>query len=237
MKLKQVYDALGNLHLTSLALSNEGVGILKADYPSVNVAINHTLLDIFTDFDLRLKELMLRVISNRVLYPLEAKYADSSTDPTAFNKWIIDSSSDPFLGDVKYIKGVFNSCGLELPLNNNNVCNGVYTPNTTTLQLSNHIQAENDVLSVIYVANPQEVPVTTDLNPEQVEITLSDNMFNLLVIGTCKHIFQSKSGKDMYYKGLQYEKKYEEEKAKLINLGFLNEAFQENESFSSGGWV
>lgn len=237
MKLRKVHDTLGSLHLTSLALSNEGAGLQKISYPLVNAAINHALLDIHTTFDVGVDELILRVIGGKLLYSLEAKYADSNTDVTVPQRWIVDSAEKPFTGDVKYIKSIFTQLGEKLPLNDNNTCNGVFTPSPTLIQLTNTSLNDNEYLSVIYATNPQEIPLTTDLDVDTFEIKLPANMFNLLVLGACKYIFQSKSGKDMYYKGVQYEQKYEAEKIKLNSLGFLNEAFQENEHFSSGGWV
>lgn len=236
MKLRQVYDALEHLHLESLSLSNEGAGIQEIDIPKINIAINQALTDIYNDFNIRTDEVFLRVINGMSMYKLSSLYADSNTESTELVRWIVDSEYKPFKDDIKYIKRVVNSCGEPIQMNDPNYCYAVFTPSFDTIQLSNQVLNCDKFLSIIYAVNPQLIPTSTDTDIDSVTIDLPQNLFNLLVVGTCSYIFKPKGNKDMYYKGINYKAEYEQEKLKITNLGLYADNFNENDNFEQGGW-
>ena len=237
MKLQKIYDALGHLHLRSVALSNEGVGLKSIDYPEINVAINHAIQDISNKFDLTTKEIFVRLIPDKYEYLLTKEHADSYEGTSVYVSWVEDTNEDPFLGDIKYIRSITTACGEELELNQPNRCNSVLTPSYNLIQLNDNILNFNKYLGVIYVAEVQQLPVSTDLDPKSIDIDLPEPLFNLLVKGAVKYYFKSKAGKDMYFKGVQAENEYNTEELKIQSLGFYSENFSDNNNFSKGGWV
>lgn len=237
MKLKQVYDALGHLHLTSVAVSNEGIGLKSIDYPEINVAINHAIQDISNKFDLSVKEIFVRLLPGKVEYLLTKEHADSYQGDAIYIPWIEDSKENPFLGDIKYIRSITTGCGEDLIINSPNVCNSVLTPSYNTIQICESTLCTNKYLSVVYTAEVQQLPITTDLAPETIDVDIPSPLFNLLIKGVVKYYFKSKAGKDMYFKGVQAENEYNVEELKIQSLGFYSENFSENETFNKDGWV
>lgn len=236
MKLRQVYDALENLHLESLSLSSEGAGIQEIDIPKINTAINQAITDIYNDFNIRTDEVFLRVINGMKTYKLSSLYADSNTESTELVRWIVDSEFKPFKDDIKYIKRVVNTCGEPIQMNDPNYCYGVFTPSFDTIQLSNEVLNCDKFLSIIYAVNPQLIPTGTDTDIDNTEIDLPQNLLNLLILSTCAYIFKSKGNREMYSKGINYKNEYEQEKTKIINLGLYADNFNETDNFEQGGW-
>lgn len=236
MNLRQVFNSLEHVHLSGLSITNSGVGIGEIDYPLVLVSINEILTDLYTRFDLKTSEVILRLIKGQTEYTIHSDYADSNVNSTEPVRWVVDSVDNPFKDDISYILSVTTSTQEKLEVNKPNYCNSVFTPSTNTIQIPTEIAETVTGLSVIYNASPILVPVSTTLDVDTINIELPQAMFNALIFGVCKTIYSVKGGKDGYSKSNDYHQKYLNELNMLSDSGMFSNFTNERKSFSDGGW-
>lgn len=149
MKLEDLYRNLSYGVLSNLTLANDGNGTIRErDIGKITLALNESLLRIYSRFNLREKTILIAMQEGLVTYHLTRKYALSAAlDPKPF---IIDLAEDPFEEDVLKILAVYDSLGYQLPLNDNEAPWSLFTPQATVLQVPNPIEVM--ALSVMYQA-------------------------------------------------------------------------------------
>lgn len=149
MKLQDLYRNLSYGVLSNLTLANDGNGTIRErDLGKVTLALNETLLRIYSRFNLREKVILIAMQDGVVTYHLTRKYAVSAGEVP--NPYILDLAEDPFEEDVIKILAVYDSLGYQLPLNDNEGPWSLFTPQATVLQVPNPL--DNMALSVMYQA-------------------------------------------------------------------------------------
>lgn len=149
MKLQDLYRNLSYGVLSNLTLANEGNGTIRErDLGKVTLALNESLLRIYSRFNLREKTILIMMQEGVVTYHLTKKYALTAGEVP--EPYIFDLDEDPFDEDVIKILAVYNSLGYQLPLNDNEGPWSLFTPQATVLQVPNPIEIM--ALSVMYQA-------------------------------------------------------------------------------------
>lgn len=134
-------------------------GSIKVDdYPKIISHLNLALINLYTEFPLLEKELLLKQQANRTKYILSSKYAVSN--PQATTKYIIDSVEEPFTDDIIRINSIYNEYGLDIPLNDNVYCESIFTPSYNTIQVPN--PQEGNLLAVMYRAKHPKIALNTE---------------------------------------------------------------------------
>lgn len=171
MKLQEIFDALtmGELRQLSLGGYEDGMAISPDKYEEVVSHINMALMKLYGRFPILEKEVKLETRSDRYIYPLMTKYAQSSGNPD----WFIDDQEDAFTQDVLGIVSVFSN-NEELPINNETKEYSVFTTAYNTLQIPFATGFEE--LAIIYKAAPAKV-----LPDPEVEVLLPDVLLEPLL--------------------------------------------------------
>jgi hypothetical protein len=140
MTLEELYKDLSLGVLSNLQVGGEGSGFIPFEHQEkVCRAINQGLTALHGKFILQEKEVQVRTYDTITLYQLKKIFAD--TDPAIVpQKYISDSLAEPFEEDVIRILSVFDEGGCQLVLNDPSGLGKIYTPNPTTLQITEPTQ-------------------------------------------------------------------------------------------------
>lgn len=131
-------DLLQNLsfgELQNLAIGGDGSGAIPAAHqPRLISLANQSLKALFTKFNLLEKEVIVAAQDDITIYYLQKAHA--VTDATAgVTKYLTDSASAPFLGDVAKVLTVYNEAGEDLPIDDPEDTKSVFLPAYDVLQI------------------------------------------------------------------------------------------------------
>lgn len=156
MKLETVFKKLSFGALANLNLSQEQVGVIDEERrPMVIHYINEALTKIYSRFQLLQKDVIIEMYQGITFYHLKKKFAESQYNPDEVRyPYIKDLVDEPFLEDVIKIMGVYDSLGYQLPLNDAEHTQSVFTPQPNVLQVP--LPRPGIALAVMYQAlHPQ----------------------------------------------------------------------------------
>lgn len=161
MKLRDLFQnlALGELSSSSLI----GIGSYEIDanqLPKVIHATNQALEYFYSNFPLKINEVIIQVRTDTSLYYLDYDYADSNPMRKS-NAFIMDTPEKPFLNDVLHILEVSNTSGLIYPLNDPMSYTSIHTPEYNCIKTNN---VQDRYLVVKYQASHPIIPLTEPMN-------------------------------------------------------------------------
>ena len=165
MKLSELFFQLSVGELSNLAIGNEGSGEMTDK--GKTMVVNHTnsgLLALYSRFALLEKDLLIELLGNRTLYPLDARYAEMNTASTEPHKFIKDGLHDKFTNDVIQITSVQDFSGYEYPLNDIEGDHSLFTPQPNILQVPK--PKAGVALSVGYRARHPIISLVPETDPE-----------------------------------------------------------------------
>ena len=152
MQLSELFTNLSYGVLSNLSVGGEGSGVIPdAKHAALITHTNSGLKALHSRFPLIEKEVIVRTYVGITEDRLLKIYADQ--DPSVVDqKYIADTVSAPFLGDVMKILEVYNVEGERLPLNEPMEVNSLFTPYFDTLHILSP-ETTGD-LHVLYWAGP-----------------------------------------------------------------------------------
>lgn len=206
MLLQDLFNnlALGELSKFSFA---EG-GLIKDEAaPQLVSAINQSLLDLHTRFQLINKELHILCLAHKTIYPLRSKYASTSPVTDVF-KYILDTHDYPFEDDLIQILSVTDEFGNRTSINDPGVSGSIFIPRFDTIQV---LEPRNDkMLSVIYQARHPKIHSDTS-NPDFnfQEIVIHPALQEALLLRTAYRILSPMDRKEQLTKVALLDQKYE----------------------------
>lgn len=161
MKLKDLFQnlALGELSNSSLVEIGQ-FEIDKKQLPKVIHAANQTLEYFYSNFSLKINEVIIQLSEGISRYYLDHDYAFSNLDSNI--KYIMDTYENPFQNDVLHILQVKSLNGYSYPLNDLNSNIAIHTPEYNCIQISDMVQ--DRFLVITYQAGHQRIPLTEQLN-------------------------------------------------------------------------
>ena len=170
MLLSRIFEHLAYNTLSQLSVGGTDIGGVSIDnYPRLITLVNAGLVDLYTQFPLRTRDLTLQLQEAQNIYPLTSAYAESNTGSIEV-KYILDGTSIyKFTDNILSIDNVYNEIGEEVPLNNLNEPLSVFTPSVTELQVP-YLEREN-MLSLVYRATPDIIDLSL-LDPTLEEVDL-----------------------------------------------------------------
>lgn len=236
MKLADILTKLSLGPLSEQAAFGTGAGSIDADkVPKLVFHIGQALVALYTRFPLRMRSLELETVDGLFEYPLQPRFAQSSTS-TEINKFIKDSIADPFLGDVLKITAISEagSCK-ELPLNKRHDELSWFTPGYDTVRMG--YPKTGDRYRIEYRArHPQLEPNPTD--PAEVEIQLPDELVPALLAHVAGQVYGGMSMEGALGKSQGFLATYENECQMHESINTWdqhNEPF--NTKFAERGWI
>lgn len=238
MNLKDIFDQLTTGELSNLALGgreSEDGEVEIENYPTLISHVNLALTALHTRFPLSEKEVILQQFDNITLYKLDIAYAESNTASTEPFKWIKDTAAKPFLDDVLRIDTVYNEVGDELPLNDLNNSDSVFTPNYDTVQIP--FPVGTNAISLIYRADHPRIPLNT-ADVSKVAIQLPDYLLEALLAYVTSRVYAGMNTESSMAASATYLQKYNMlcQEVELRNVTHNSEN-STNERLEINGWV
>lgn len=170
MHLTELFRSLSTGELSNLSLANNGDGTIAASKHEklINYA-NEGLLNLYSRYPLREKEVIIQIQETTQHYHLLERYAMSRFPGAGVaNPYIQDTPGDPFKEDVIRINSVHSVFGVKLPLNDANAALGVFTPQPHILQVPDAVRADpaigETLLSIQYQAAHDKLIGVNDPN-------------------------------------------------------------------------
>lgn len=170
MRLKELMLLLSRAELSNLKVvdKEEKCGIRKEDQDLVINLITEGLDKIYSRFYLKEDSIYLEVISGKVTYDITSKHLMDRTLEADYDHYLWKPGEIVFNDDILRILRIIDSTGVELPLNNPEKSNSVFTPLYNRIDISN-LNKELE-LEIIYASKHPELSLET--NPV-IELPLS----------------------------------------------------------------
>lgn len=223
--LDEIIDDLSYGSLSNLAIGSSGKGsIPDADQARIVHHINRGLTKLHSRFVLYQRELYIRIQEDVHLYPLLRQAGESYHDHTTSNppmRYIIDSAEAPFSEDVIRILGCWRPSKIdptdlvEVPLNDENAEESVWTPATSTLQILDG--KAGDIYHVMYQADHYRL--RTGVGPQKVY--LPEILYEALEHYVAYKIFGSMNGEEHTIKAQEHRNTYESVLLRAIDLDLV----------------
>lgn len=226
-------------------LRNTALSVLRTDpvghseeFEQVCTMIDEGLLRLYSRFVIKERHVLIEMQVGVTFYHLKSMYSVTGADPTRVPRpYIVDLPNDPFLEDVIKILNVFDSRGVQRPLNDPTKPDGLFTPQADTIQ--NMYPRDFEVLGVAYQARPVSVLVPgTDGWRYDTEFYLPDCLLPALSsyvsymyhhgVGTAESMTVSLAQLQMYEDVCK-----EVERMDLVNQTIICT----NVRFSQNGWI
>lgn len=236
MKLRQIFDTLKYKYLRDTVYFRDGIGIREVDYPDVLINLNAVLNDLYSRFPLKYDQILVEMTQGQTNYILDNRFSTSNAQSPEQDRWILDDDK-PFTNDISKIVSVTSNLMEDLPLNDHNDCNSVFTPKYNEIQVPDYLAATGYQVSVVYKCTAPQVRVDTETNIDVEEVDLSLDFLNVLVAGIAANMFNSiPSLEGQSNLQAKYAAAYELEILRLINNGLVSESTP-SPDIESGGWA
>lgn len=207
MTLDDLFKDLSFGPAANLALMGEGSGITpETSYPRVINAINASLTELYTRFQIRQKTIVVRAIEGRYLYPLEKIHAFTDVTP-GIDKFIMDSVDAPFVGDILQIQLVSGAFGELTSINDRNASSRtVFIPSASTLQLVD--PGFDEEFMVEYRAGHPKLALETT-NLASIKVDVPQVYLPAFLEHVAGKIYQSLNGAENTAKGIEHLQEFE----------------------------
>jgi hypothetical protein len=231
MFLSDLFSHIATLDSASINIGGDDEGLIAGiHYPKVINAINLALIELYKEFPVKEKGLVIQLYAHITNYMLHSDYADSNTTSTATWKYIQDTTFDPFVDDVIHITSVQDEDGEQLPLNTSNNTYSLYTPEYNVIQ--HPYPDDENAIFVAYRASPKKIPIT-GLDPDTYEVDLPVSLLNLFLLFVNHKLLSSVNPQESLAKLNEYINMVNNSK----NLGLFLTDNTTNEKLEDSGWV
>lgn len=248
MKLSYIFELLTQGELSQVFVGGEQTGqILEKSYRTMGNNVFLGLTALHKRFNLKFNSLDLKLIEGQYKYPLLQKFAVNdqySKEPVRF---ILDTPTDKFKGDILKVWGVQTASGNGLVLND--YMNGLAIQ-SSALNVINVpmgiVDGHNDLpdyyktgtLKVTYVANhPQFVPSVGYFDPQMTEIDLPDSHLQALLYYIASRVSNPIGMGAEFNAGNNWSARYEAECQNLEARGNMVDRSGQIDVIRRGGWA
>lgn len=151
----------GAMRNTALSVLRTGATNHSEEFEQVCSMIDEGLMRLYSRFIIKEKHVFIEMQVGVTFYHLKKLYAVTQAQPVPApvpRPYIMDLPNEPFLEDVIKVLNVFDSLGVQLPLNDQSRPDGLFTPQADVIQ--NMYPRDLEVLGVAYQASPISVLVS-----------------------------------------------------------------------------
>lgn len=236
MLISDLFGMLSTGELSNLAMSTNGSGsIVTAQQPKLINYTNDALLRLYSRFVLRETDLLLQLYEHITFYHLIPRFSVSyvPTGPTDAEpiRYIIDGNAEPFTDELLKVLTAYDKFGRELPINDEEKHNSLFTPQAKLLQVPNPV--EDQFLSVRY---QQRHYVLAQGNLSQ-EIFCPEVLWGALTAYIASKVFSHMNTADSSAKAMEFKADYEAICSEITDRDLVNSSIsQSNVRFYKGGW-
>lgn len=241
MKLTEIFTQLAVGEFSQLALGGNGSGEIPPEsYPKLIPHVNLALTALHKRFPLKEGSLSVQLIVGRLSYPLKPDYAVSNRRSRETDRFILDTSTEPFIEDVLKIERVYNAAGKELGLNDESDSASVFTPTATTLKVPSAmvIGPSPDLVRVVYRANHKKLVMgLSGFDPDRVEVELPDSHLEAFLYYVASRVHNPIGLSNEFHAGNNYAAKYEQSCMELELKNLRVDQGSQNTRLERNGWV
>lgn len=153
MQLKQIIDTIKYGELNTVSWEEDRV-------PQVISYINLALTNLYSNFPILEKQVIVQQYPQISIYNLTSEYARTNTESKQYTKYILDTPFEPFTDDILLVTGLCDEYGRPIPLNDDTDPRSYFLPAFNQLQIPN--ANEEETTFVIYRAAPKYIEPETD---------------------------------------------------------------------------
>lgn len=233
MILQEVFRRLALTKLSNLA-DSVGNDIDETDKEKVLVHINSALLQLFTDFVLLKKHVIVAPQEGMTEYTLSSEFAVSSEDVSAEGPfYIMDTEDQPFRNDVIQILAVVDDEGHEHRIDNKTEWSSIYRSAHNKVIIPYDVR-EDGLVALSYQARFPELT----LDKLNQEIPIPDALEEALLSYVAYNVYKDMVTAESTGAAMGHLADYERltEKAEVKNLAGESLSDSGNK-FSKNGWV
>ena len=170
MRLSKIFEHLTHNTLSNLSIGHDDIGEVSPDkYPKLITLVNAGMIDLYTRFALRSRDITIQLFDGKNMYPLHTDFAESNLESVE-TKYILDGTTVfQFNDDIISIDEIYNEVGGRIPLNDLHSEFSVFTPSPSVIQVP-YTDRENTI-SLIYRALPDEISIGV-IDPSQEDVDL-----------------------------------------------------------------
>lgn len=226
--------ALGELSNLSMV---ENDTIIPQRRPKIVTYANDGLLDLYSTFVLKEKDMIVEMREGVTNYHLLKRYAGSQYDEeNPPDRWampyIMDSISEPFEEDVIKILSVWNSFGQKMPLNDMERTDSVFNPQSNVLQVPFPIPGQS--LALEYQAKHTKLEHCNC----DAEIELPDVLWRALKAYVASKVFMHMNTQENTAKGQEHTIIYDMICQDVVEKDLVNTSSSTtNSRFAKRGWI
>ncbi len=227
MILSELFSYIAELDSASIDLDTDGDGVIvAANYNKVIKAINLGLLQLYAEFPVREKMLVVQLYAHITEYHLVDDFADSNVGSIEVYKYIMDTTFDPYSNDVLKILAVLDEGGEQLPLNQNNQEWSIFTPAFNVIQ--HPYPDDSNAIFVMYRARHPEIASNVTISTYDVEIP--PQILPLLLLFVHHKLLASINPKESMAKLQEYMLQMQQTQGLILfhNEGSTNEKLVQN---------
>lgn len=235
MKLTEIFDALESGELsTQTSLIDTVTGVKPENYKDVISHVNMGLTRLYERFDIRVKDLFVRMQDGIGEYHLTWPHADSNQN-TNKQRYIADTVANPFGDDVLKIQQVFTEIGEELPVNDITEEKSVFTSGQQSLQIP--WKVPGDVVNVVYRADHEKIRLGDYDSINDIEVYLPSSYLEALLAFIAHRHFAGVGGQSATPTSNGYLQKYEARCLEIERNGIPNRDQSPSNELDRGGWT
>lgn len=248
MKLSDIFDQLKTGEFSQISIGGQDRGVVNEEnYPEILKHVNLGLTRLFTRFQLKEREVRVRLQEGKSQYPLKMQYAVANKRSREGVRYILDSELDVFNEDIIKIKRVLTDKRVELPLNNHADMFSCFTPGLSNLivppELTNNASytpeeyKTTDVL-VVYQANHAQLSIPIGLfDPNRVDIELPYSHLEALCYFIASRVNNPIGMNNEFHAGNSYAAKFEQICRELEGNGIQIEQGTGTNRRERNGWA
>lgn len=231
MLLKEILTRLCEGEFSDLALGYQvDEAPLAHEYGKLVRHVDMGLLELHKRFPLRILEVMVQQYEHISRYELHSRFSHLNTTSIEPTKYIIDSSSYPFVdSEFLCVESVYDEVGCKLPLNDLMNENSVFTSGYNSIQVMN--PNPNNAFLVQFKAAHGNLDSVK--GPEEVEVNLPHSHLEALLYYVASRVLAPTHVEESN----NYLLKFEQSCNKLVELNIRNEDNTSSQHFKKGGWV
>lgn len=209
-----IYGELSSMHFAQ----GDTSALQEKDLKRMLHFTNDALLDIYSRVPLQVESLTLETFEDQSDYLLTEAFAESNKQSKEIRKYIKDTESKPFIGNILKILAVKNANGCNLPLNDLSRCDSVFTPLYNVLQVTH--PSDEVALEVIFTGRHKKLEYFGDrLKLFGQNINLPVQLNEALNLKISSRYYSGMSGQEVSNKTRDMIERYEMlcEKVKMEN--------------------
>lgn len=234
MKLSELFTYMTYGEFAQLNIGIDDAGMVSdKDYPTLVSHINLGLTNLFSRLNLKQGKLQLQTSTTRNTYPLIVEHAVTSK-VSGYEKFILDSPSEIYTGDLLKVEEILDADGNVLPLNKRETNNRITTVEYNVLNIENPIDG---ILTVNYRAGHKALPVKQGIDPESTVINIPSSLVEALLLYAASRVSASRVTLESQQQAAGYMSRYEQA---VTTYGITGQVFaveDDNTRFFDNGWV